>query len=145
MRKVVFNLLAVAVLTTLTALTSCDDDKAGERFLGDGVYEILYADQTQTYNMGMWTNVGTFEWWASIEEPEKSPWIISLTPESGGETTHAACVINIEPNTSGIDREAFILFKHRYISRQEVLVFRYHIKQLATTRDGQLYIVPDSQ
>ena len=157
MRKVVFNLLAVAVLTTLTALTSCDDDNDGERYVGSGVHAILYADQTQSSPMGSSTSgfAGSFEWWASIEEPERYPWMISITPESGGKistpdgqtigTSVAAFVVNVEPNTSGIDREAFILFKQRYISRKEVLVWRFYIMQKATTMDGQLYEVPESQ
>ena len=154
MKKVVLNLLAVAVLTTLTALTSCDDDHGGERVISEGRYQILYADQTQSSTMGMTSN-GAFEWWASIEEPERSPWIISITPESGGKistpdgqtigTGKATFVVNVEPNTSGIDREAIILFKFRYMSRKEVLVDKIRIMQKATTMDGQLYEVPESQ
>ena len=142
MKKVVFNLLAVAVLTTLTALTSCDDNPYGERELEGVGYFTMYADQTQ-YNMGVSSSV-SFEWWVSIAEPENYPWIISVTPENGASTNECTYFINVEPNTSGIDRVAVILFKSRDRGRNEVLVSKRHILQKATTRDGQLYKVPES-
>jgi len=146
MRKVVFNLLAVAVLTTLTALTSCDkNDELSYRVVSDGeAHQTIYADQTTNNGLSFKSST-TFVWWTSIEEPEKSPWIISITPESGGATNESTIFINVEPNTSGIDREAVILMNTLHIGRTEVLVDRIYFRQLATTRDGQLYIVPDSQ
>ena len=146
MKKQVFNLLAVAVLTTLTALTSCDkNDELSYRVVSDGEWhQTIYADQTTSYGMPF-TSSTTFVWWTSIVESAENSWIISITPESGGATNESTIFINVEPNTSGIDREAVILMNILYIGRTEVLVDRIYFRQLATTKDGQLYIVPDSQ
>jgi hypothetical protein len=155
MKKVVFNLLAVAVavLTTMTALTSCEDNPYGERELEGNTfgYEIFFADQTQSLGYSFQNGVGEFDFWeTSIFEPEKSPWIVSVTLESGyitsaGTTNRFTFFTNVEPNTSGIDREGVILVKTSDRGRNEVLVTRHRILQKATTRDGALYKVPESQ
>ena len=147
MKKRIFNLLAVAVLTALTALTSCDkNDELTYRVVGNGImHQIIYADQTRSYGLGVESSTALFVWWTSYEivEPAKN-WIISITPNSGSPTNNCVFYVNVEPNTSGIDRETVILMHQLYIGRNEVLIERIRFRQLATTMEGQLYKVPES-
>ena len=148
MKKRVFNLLVLAVVTTLTALTSCDkNDELSYRVISEGLmHQTIYADQTKSYSLGF-VHGDTFVWWTSWEivEPADNSWITSITPEAGGPTRECTIFINVEPNTSGIDREAVILMNTMYIKSNEVLIQRIYFRQLATTRDGQLYEVSESQ
>ena len=147
MKKQVFNLLVLAVVTTLTALTSCDkNDELSYRVVSDGIgHQTIYADETK-WSWGLTAGVGTFVWWTSwdIVSPAENSWIISITPESGARPTNkCAFVINVEPNTSGIDREAVLLMHTLYTKSNEVLIDRIYFRQLATTMEGQLYKVPE--
>ena len=146
MKKVVFNLFFVAVLTTLTALTSCDkNDKRHVGYQVSGsLNQTLYADQTEGHSLTFTANgltATTSCAWTSIIEPiENSSWI-SITPDSGDASKECTVSINLKPNTSGVDRVAVILINFPYILENEVATMRIHITQKATTEDGLLYEV----